>query len=184
MSAFLLRQAARALRAGGIVAYPTEAVFGLGCDPLDPVATERLLELKGRAVHKGLILVGADYRQLAPFVTEPDADRMRRVTGSWPGPHTWVFDAAADAPWWITGGRNTLAVRVTAHPVAAALCRAFGGAIVSTSANRAGMAPARSPLALRRQLPRGIDLILHGGLGGLHQPTTIQDARTGATIRP
>lgn len=183
MSPFALRLAVRALRAGGIVAYPTEAVYGLGCDPLRAGTVERLLALKGRASAKGLILIGAEFAQLAPFVSEPGNDLMRRVTASWPGPHTWVFDAAPGVPWWIRGRHGTVAVRVTAHPVSAALCRAFGGALVSTSANRAGLPPARSPLAVRRQIPRGVDAILHAELGGLARPTTIQDARTGLLLR-
>lgn len=183
MSPFALRLAARALRAGGIVAYPTEAVYGLGCDPLRADAVARLIALKGRPSAKGLILIGAGLAQLAPFVNAPGNGMMRRVMASWPGPHTWVFDAAPDAPRWLTGGRDTIAVRVTAHPAAAALCRAFGGALVSTSANRTGLPPARSPLSVRRQIPRGIDVILHADLGGLARPTAIQDARTGRFLR-
>lgn len=184
MTPFSLRRAALVLRAGGIVAYPTEAVFGLGCDPLNPGAVERLLTLKGRAAAKGFILVGADYAQLAPYVSSPEANLMRRVMQSWPGPHTWVFDATAATPWWLTGGRDTIAVRVTAHPAAAALCRAFGGALVSTSANRSGLQPALSPLAVRRQFTSGVDLIVHENLGGLARPTSIRDARSGVTLRP
>ena len=183
MSPFALRRAAGVLRNGGILAYPTEAVYGLGCDPLNPAAVDRLLVLKGRAAAKGLILIAADFGQLAPFVRLPDKDRMAAIEASWPGPNTWIFEAADATPWWLTGGRDTIAVRVTAHAGAAALCRAFGGALVSTSANRAGLRPARSPLEVRHQLPRGIDLILSGTLGGAARPTRIRDARTGATLR-
>ena len=183
MSPFALRLAAHTLHTGGIVAYPTEAVYGLGCDPLRAETVMRLLALKGRAPAKGLILIGAGFDQLAPFVSTPANNQLRRVMASWPGPHTWVFEAAPDIPWWLSGGRDTIAVRVTAHPTAAALCRAFGGALVSTSANRTDLPPARSPLAVRRQIPRGIDAILHAALGGLERPTTIQDARTGALLR-
>ena len=184
MTPFGLRRAALLLRAGAIVSYPTEAVFGLGCDPLNPRAVEQLLALKGRAAAKGFILIGADYAQLAPFVSNPDSNLMRRVMQSWPGPHTWVFDAAAAAPWWLTGGRDTIAVRVTAHPAAVSLCRSFGGALISTSANRSGLPPARSPLGVRRQFAAGVALILHDTLGGLAHPTSIRDARSGVTLRP
>jgi len=183
LSPFRLRRAGTILRQGGIVAYPTEAVFGLGCAPLHPAAVERLLALKGRAARKGFILIAADFAQIEPFVRPPDADSMSRILSTWPGPHTWVFEAAPGVPHWLTGGRDSIAVRVTAHPAAASLCRAFGGALVSTSANRSGQPPARSPLAVRRQLPKGIDSILHAPLGGLARPTSIRDARTGATLR-
>lgn len=183
MSPFALRRAAATLRHGGILAYPTEAVYGLGCDPLNPVAVDRLLTLKGRAAAKGLILIAAEFDQLAPFVRLPDAARMAIVEAGWPGPNTWIFDAAEAAPWWLTGGRDSIAVRVTAHPGAAALCLAFGGALVSTSANRSGLSPARSPLAVRRHFGERLDFILNGPLGGAGRPTPIRDARTGATLR-
>lgn len=184
MSPFQLRRAVAALRGGGIVAYPTEAVFGLGCDPLQPDAVARLLALKGRGARKGFILIATEFAQVAPFVNLPDQERVQKILATWPGPHTWVFEAAPDVPSWLTGGRETIAVRVTAHPTASALCRSFGGPLISTSANRTGLRPARSPLAVRCQLPAGVDLVLHAPLGGLDRPTSIRDARTGATLRP
>lgn len=178
-----LREAARAIHGGGIIAYPTEAVYGLGCDPLDSAAVELLLELKSRPVNKGLILIASDFDQLSPFVDRLDAARMQPVLDSWPGPNTWILPAAANLPYWLTGSHATLAVRVTDHPVAAALCRSCGTPLVSTSANPSGFRPARTTLSVRRFFPKGVDLIVNGPLGAMDRPTRIRDAISGRTIR-
>ncbi len=184
MSPWKLREAARCFRRGGVIAYPTEAVYGLGCDPLNPKAVMRLLQLKRRSVEKGVILIAADFHQLQPFVRQPSKGRMKQLLESWPGPHTWLLPAAPDAPWWLTGRYDTLAVRVTAHPIAAALCRGCRSALVSSSANLSGRRPPRSALALRRAFsPAGPDCILHGPCSGLNRPTPIRDIRTGDLIR-
>jgi L-threonylcarbamoyladenylate synthase len=171
------------LQAGGVIAYPTEAVYGLGCDPRNQAAFSRLLALKGRPEAKGVILIAADEAQLTPYMAPlPDAI-LARLRRSWPGPVTWIVPAAVGTPAWLTGGRDTIAVRVTAHPPAAALCRAFGGALVSTSANRSDQPPARTKAELQRIFGDALDMIVPGPLGGLTQPTRICDARTGAIIR-
>jgi L-threonylcarbamoyladenylate synthase len=108
---------------------------------------------------------------------------MARVDATWPGPHTWIFPRAADAPAWLAGGHSGIAVRVTAHALAAELCRAFGAALVSTSANRHGEPPARSSADVAHMFGAEIDAILNGPLGGLERPTPIRDAMTGATVR-
>jgi len=180
---FALRRAVACLRGGGIVAYPTEAVYGLGCDPLQGQAVARLLALKGRAAQRGLILIADRLEALERFVILPPGEAGARVRASWPGPVTWILPARAGVPWWLRGPRPGLAVRVTAHPPAAALARAFGGALVSTSANRSGRAPARSALAVRRQLGAGVDLVLSGPLGGRRRPSEIRDAISGQVVR-
>ena len=181
---FLLREAARAIRQGGLVAYPTEGVYGLGCDPWNPLAVERLLRLKSRSMTKGLILLAAGWADLVPFMSPLPVAERDRVLASWPGAITWLLPASPQAPLWLTGGGDRVAMRVTAHPVAAALCRACGKALVSTSANRSGQPPARSALAVRRRfLPGTLDVILHGALGGLSRPTPIRDAVTGVWLR-
>lgn len=183
-SPWRLRLAARALAAGGIIAYPTEAVFGLGCDPRDGAAVGRLLALKSRAAQKGLILIAARLAQLQPFILPLAGDRRSEILASWPGPVTWVLPARPDTPAWLTGGRPSLAVRVTAHPLAAALCQVWGGALVSTSANRGGRPPARTALQVRRRLGRSVDLILAGACGPARRPTQIRDGRSGVLLRP
>ena len=184
MSPFRLREAARRLRRGAVLAYPTEAVYGLGCDPSNAAAVYRLLAIKGRSPAKGLILIAAEFGQFGPYVQALDeGHRMAEILASWPGPNTWLLPATKACPSWLTGRHTTLAVRVTAHPIAAALCRAAGTPIVSTSANRSGRPPARTALQVRLRCGGAPDLVLHGSTGGLSRPTTIRDAATGAVIR-
>lgn len=166
-----------------MVAYPTEAVYGLGCDPLNEAAFARLLALKQRPGDKGVILIAAEEGQLRPYLGDLPEPMLQRLRQTWPGPVTWIVPTAPAAPGWLTGRRDTIAVRVTAHPLAAALCRAFGGALVSTSANRSGEEPARSAAAVQQLFGDQLDAILDGPLGGLERPTRICDARTGAIIR-
>lgn len=177
--------AAAVLRGGGVVAYPTEGVWGLGCDPRDQAATLRLLALKRRAVDKGLILVAASVDQLRAYVDWGALAEARReaVLASWPGPHTWIVPATAAAPAWVRGAHAGVAVRVSAHPPVAALCRAFGAALVSTSANRAGAPPPRVRDQLDPAIAAGVDAILAGDTGTLAQPTTIRDAASDALLR-
>lgn len=177
-----LRLAARELRQGALVACPTEAVWGLSCDPLNRKAVEGLLRLKQRPVDKGLILVAADLEQLAYFIEVPGRTALRRAQDSWPGPATWVFPASPFAPPWITGAHDTVAVRVTAHPLLAALCRRFGGALVSTSANRSGQAPCRNVTELRRRFGPAL-CVVPGATGGRQNPTTIREVATGHLLR-
>jgi len=178
-----LRLAAAVIARGGVLAYPTEAVYGLGCDPWNPAAVARLLWLKRRPPSKGLILIAADFTQLEPFVRRLAAARMDQIFTSWPGPNTWLLPARAATPRWLTGEHATLAVRVTAHPVAAALCRIFGGAIVSSSANLSDRRPARTALAVRQRLAGVPDLILAGDCGGAERPSCIRDGATGRILR-
>lgn len=180
---FRLRQAARWIKAGGIVAYPTEGVYGLGCHPRLEAAVLRLLAIKKRDINKGLILIAADFDQLREYVVPLDEEAMRPVLASWPGPFTWLLPARPSAPGWVRGNHETIAVRVTAHPTASALCRAAGTALVSTSANLSGRAPSRSAVEVRKQLGTEVDFLLSGPLGTLHRPTPILDGRTGAFVR-
>jgi L-threonylcarbamoyladenylate synthase len=176
-----LRRAARRLQEGGIVAYPTEGVYGLGCDPFDAHAVERLFVLKRRPLHKGLILLAADFSQIEAFLEVTPAMRDR-LLATWPGPVTWIVPVTKEMPDWLVRD-GTVAVRVSAHPLAAALCRAFGGPIVSTSANPSGRPPARNALQTRRYFPRREAFVLTGATGGLNRPTPIYDARSGQRLR-
>ena len=169
-----IEQAAALLHGGGLLAYPTEAVWGLGCDPDNEAAVLRLLQLKQRPLDKGLILV--DLPALPPA-------RLAAVLATWPGPNTWVMPAAADAPAWISGGRGSIAVRISDHPPVVALCQAFGGPLVSTSANFGGKPPAYSRDELDPALLDGIDAVIAGDTGGLESPTPIRLAVDGRVLR-
>lgn len=178
-----LHQAVALLKVGAVIAYPTEAVWGLGCDPLSQAACNRIFELKQRDWRKGLIVVASDFDQLLPYIRLPSASAQKRAFATWPGPATWVFPCADDAPMWLTGERDNIAVRVSAHPVVRALCQRFGGALVSTSANRAGEPPARSASEVRLRLRWRTPYLVPGALGGRDQPTPIRSAITGAILR-
>jgi L-threonylcarbamoyladenylate synthase len=176
-------RAARIVRSGGVIAYPTEAVFGLGCLPDDERAVMRILAIKQRSWRKGLVLIGATLAQLERYAVLPPEPRRSEILATWPGPVTWALTARPGAPRWISGGRDSVAVRLTAHPLARELCARAGSALVSTSANVSRRPPHRRILALRRDLGRALDCVLAGELGGLAQPTVIRDGRTGKTLR-
>lgn len=176
-------QAAQILRTGGVLAYPTEAVFGLGCDPANNDAIARLLKLKGRPQQKGLICIAADFAQVAPWLDLRHRDQIDRAKQSWPGPITWILKARAHAPAAVCREDGTIAVRVTAHPPAIELCRAFAGPIVSTSANTAGAPPARGHAALAHYFGTRIEGVMIGPLGDATRPTQIFSGATGERLR-
>jgi L-threonylcarbamoyladenylate synthase len=177
-----LRQAVLTLQQGGVIAYPTEAVFGVGCDPWNEEAVLDLLALKQRSWTKGLILIASDFNQLQDFIEPVSADILQQLQASWPGPVTWLLPARESVPAYLTGLHDSIAVRVTAHPLTASLCDAFGGAIVSTSANLTGRRPARNVHQVRWQLPE-LDYVLPGACGGADRPSQIRDALSGEIIR-
>ena len=171
------------LRLGSIIAYPTEAVYGLGCDPFNHNAVTQLLMLKKRSLEKGFILIASTWKQVASLTQPIDPKALARVFQSWPGPFTWVFPASSKVPSWIRGKHPTTAIRVTDHPIAKLLCHRFGGPIVSTSANREGENPIRNVRMFRMIFGKQINKILEGPLGLSHRPTEIRDAITGEVLR-
>lgn len=178
-----IKQAARRVAAGGLIAYPTEAVFGLGCDPLDAQAVWRLLALKRRSPTKGLIVIAADPGQLRGLVRLDGPGLPERLAETWPGPVTWILPARPAVPPWLRGVHSGLAVRVTAHPIARALC-ARAGPLVSTSANPAGRPPARSAMKVRAYFGAELDYIVPGEVDRRAQPTEIRDGGSGRVLRP
>lgn len=175
MSHWHLRQAASILHAGGIIAYPTETVFGLGCDPLNHNAVHSLLALKQRPVEKGLILIGARLEHLLPFIHVSDDKLLQKLLAPTPQPTTWVVPARPHTPSWLTGQHDSIAIRITSHPIAAAICNRFHGAIVSTSANPAGQPPARSSLSVKRYFGDKLDYLLHAAINTNNKPSEIRD---------
>jgi L-threonylcarbamoyladenylate synthase len=177
-----IRHAARILQAGGVIAYPTEGVFGLGCLPDNPDAVGKVLNIKSRDPAMGLILIVSDSGQIAKWIELPSGDLDLKPASN--NPVTWIIPASDDAPPWICGDHDSLAVRLTTHPVARALCEETDSAIVSTSANITGHAPARHSMVLRRQFGTLVDYIVPGECGPATGPSEIRDYVTGAIVRP
>ena len=171
------------IRQGKVIAYPTEAVFGLGCDPENIDAVSRILQIKHRALDKGFILIASSWDQIQPMVMYLKPDLLTRVFETWPGPITWLFPASKHVPSWIRGNHDSVAVRVTAHPIAKALCEQFGHPIISTSCNKSGDTPARDIRTIQLTLNDTVDYAIDGPLGGRLTPSEIRDALTGETIR-
>lgn len=178
-----IEAASDTLKQGLLIAYPTEAVFGLGCDPFNEKAVNDLLSLKHRSVEKGLILIAHDWDQIEDLCAPMDETALHRARSTWPGPATWVFPASEKAPRWICGNHASIALRITQHPLASALCAAFGGPIVSTSANIEGEPPAKDIATIESYFKSDLPLILEGSLGNLAKPTPIKDVLTGETFR-
>lgn len=178
-------QAVAVLRRGGVIAYPTEGVWGLGCDPFDATAVRRLLAIKQREEWKGLIVIAASLSQIAGLIDLDalPAERLRAVRATWPGPNTWLLPCPPQVPVWLRGMHSTLALRVSAHRPVVKLCNAYGGPLVSTSANLAGQPPAVTAEQLDPVLLATIDGVLIGETGGLTTPTSIRDAASGVAIR-
>jgi L-threonylcarbamoyladenylate synthase len=180
-------QIAAIIAQGGIVAYPTEAVFGLGCDPNNQAAVQRLLTLKQRPIEKGLIIIAANLAQLTDYILPLDAKLDAQLAKTWPGAVTWLLPASRATPCWITGQHSSIAVRVSAHDACQQLCQVYGKAIVSTSANPSECMPARSISAVQAYFNKGtndrVDAIFDAPLGEYSQPTEIRDALTQQLIR-
>lgn len=179
-----IKLTARLMAAGGITAYPTESVWGLGCDPNSVAAVTRILALKRRKVSKGLILIAANVGMFKPYLSLLTTRQYRTMAEAWPGSVTWLVPDNGAAPAWITGGQPTLALRVTAHPVAAALSQAFGGALVSTSANLHSLPEARTLTKVKVYFGNNIDAYAPGKVGRASKPSEIRDLVSGAIIRP
>lgn len=187
LSSIHVDTAVAALKQGGIIAYPTEAVWGLGCDPFSQQAVLKLLALKQRPMDKGLIIIAANVEQVDPYLQLLSSQERERVIETWQNskqPTTWVVPVSPDFPQWVRGEHLSVAIRVSAHPPVQALCSAFGGAIISTSANITGQPTALTSEQIVTIFADGIDYILPASLGGQKNPSQIRDARTGAVLRP
>jgi L-threonylcarbamoyladenylate synthase len=178
-----IRESVRRLAAGGVIAYPTETVFGLGCDPFNAAAVLRLLELKQRSSTHGLILIASDFTRLEPLLQPVSPEVNNRLMETWPGPVSWVLPCLPEIPLWLRGRHPTLAVRVTSHPLARSLCEAWNGPLVSTSANLRGKPPATSAMGVRMAFDDSLDYILHGRVSRSGKPSEIRDGLTGRVLR-
>lgn len=156
-----LRRAADTIRHGGVIAYPTETVYGLGCDPFNGIAVLRLLELKIREWRKGLILVAADFEQILPLIQVDDPSHLAKTIAQENAVVTWVVPANPQLPQWIRGEHDSIAVRISRHKLVNELCRILHQPIVSTSANPSTLQPATNALQVQRYFGKQLDYILH-----------------------
>lgn len=173
------------IQQGGVIAYPTEAVYGLGCDPDDDSAIQKLLAVKQRPWQKGLILVASDFQQLAPYIDETQltSAQLAFAFSQWPGPFTFVMPVKKHVSKYLCGEFDSIAVRVSAHQGVRELCETLGKPLVSTSANLAGEAPALNAAEILASFTGKIDALVLGDLGAQRQPSTIIDARSGKILR-
>lgn len=178
-----IKVATEVVRAGGVIAYPTESCYGLGCDPRRHYAVQRLLIMKRRHWQHGLILIAARVQQLKKYIDFDQQHALQRAIAVWPGPYTWLMPCRPQVSKWIKGQHRTIAVRVTAHRGAAALCNHARLALISTSANRHGRPPARSAKAVRREFGDDVDYVLVGNLGKQKRQSQIRDAATNQIVR-
>ncbi len=175
-----IRRGVEHLRRGGVIAYPTEGVWGLGCDPRQRRALRRILALKGRPQHKGVLLVAGRAVETRHYWSAQGIDPAL-LARLWPGT-TLVLPAAPKVPFWIRGRHEGIAVRISTHPAIVVLSRVFGGAMVSTSANPAGQQPARDLRTLYRYFGRSL-WVLPARLGGQRRPSRMVDACSGRVLR-
>ena len=161
---------------GGVIAYPTEAVFGLGCDPDNDTAIQKLLAVKQRPWQKGLILVASNFDQLTPYIDESQltSAQLQFAFSKWPGPFTFVMPIKPAVSKLLCGEFASIAVRVSAHPVVRALCDALQKPLVSTSANLAGEDPVVLAEHILSDFEGKIDALVMGTLGEQRQPSTIK----------
>lgn len=179
-------QAVRVLHQGGVIAYPTEAVYGLGCDPKDLSAVKKILEIKQRKKEKGLILVAANFEQLKPYLIPLEKHIEEKLIASWCGscsPITWIVPAKSEVSDYLKGSFDSLAIRVSHHPLVKELCEMFAGAIVSTSANISKQEAARTSEQVKETFHNRIDFVLEGETNIHAQPSEIRDALTDQVIR-
>jgi len=181
----MMTSAEEAFYQGGIIAYPTEAVFGLGCDPDNSQAIEKLLRIKNRSPNKGLILLAANYSQLLPYIDDSKIpqDKRSRVLSRWPDGITQLVPKNNKLSQLLTGKFSTIAVRLTSQPDVVALCNKVNKPIVSSSANLSGQQPAKTWQEVEETLSEAVDFIIKGNTLGYTQPSKIIDALTGETIR-
>lgn len=182
-----LSNALNALHNQGVIAYPTESVFGLGCDPDCELAIAKILQIKNRPAHKGLILIAANIEQLKNYAdfNSLDAQQLAAINKTWPGPFTWVIPAQKSLCKLISGDFDSVAVRVSAHPVVQQLCLQFGKPIISTSANLSGLEPCTTSRQVYDMFAGQplLACIVDAPVSGLSAPSQIYDARSGKRLR-
>jgi|TARA_Y100000310_G_scaffold345092_3_gene461742 L-threonylcarbamoyladenylate synthase len=183
MSRWRTALASKTLWQGGIIAYPTEAVWGLGCLPDNLEGVLKILALKKRSMDKGVILVAADISQFDLYLKGLSKQQLAHLQSAWPGPVTYLVADNGNAPGWVVGDNDTVALRVSDHPTVKSICRAADSALVSTSANPAGQKPARNSYWVRKYFGDQLDMIYPGELGARSNASEIRDLASNRVLR-
>lgn len=170
------------LKRGGLVAYPAEACYGIGCLPRHAHALRKLIRLKKRPQNKGMIVIGNSLPQLRPLLQRPSESLAAMLENEWPAPTTFLLPCRRLPPLLRGKGRSKLAVRVPAHEGARQLCAIAGTPLVSTSCNRSGGRPCKSRREAQRLFGRDV-WIIGGRIGRQKTPSRIIDAETGKRLR-
>ncbi len=176
-------QASQILHSSGVIAYPTETVWGIGCDPQQPSALSRVIELKNRDAKKGLILIAGKIEQFDFLLHDLPQEQYIKLQNSWPGAVTWLVPHNNRVHPLIHGQFSTVAIRVSSHKMVEQLCEEFGGPIVSTSANLAGQSTIKNAIQAHKFLGHDLDFILQGSLGNVSNPSRIIDLKSGRILR-
>ena len=178
-----LDQTAALIKAGGVIAYPTESVFGLGCDPFNEQAVLKLLSMKQRSVEQGLILIASNIRQILPLIQPQHADDLARALKTWPGHYTWVFPKSSSVPSWVSGKYNSIAIRVSNHPTVKLLCDRLNHPLVSTSANISKQVDLNSIKRIKEVFDDKIAFYIDAPTGNEKLASPIRDAHTLKILR-
>lgn len=182
MSPWALNRLAQAISAGAVIGYPTDTIWGFGCDPLNYASVERILKIKNRSADKGLILLSSQLEHCLPYI-DIDAQHHELLLEPRERPTTWLVNASEKCPWWIRGSFSTVAIRICDHPLMRVLCAQLESPLVSTSANRAGRPAVRNALQMRRQFADELDLIVTGFQTGGGSASEIKSLASGVTLR-
>lgn len=171
------------IQSGGIIVYPTESIYGLGCNPFKEEAVLNLLSLKKRSVKKGLILIASHVQQILPLIQPIVANDLARALKTWPGHHTWIFPKSSLTPTWVSGSFDTIAVRVSSHPIVKVLCDKLDLPLVSTSANLTNHTALKSINEIKIQFGDKIDAYINAPLGNQAKASKMTVAHSSKQLR-
>jgi len=170
------------LKSGGIIAYPTEAVYGIGCDPYNKNSVKKITQIKKRESRKSYILVASELSQLSNLININSLSE--EVLNSWPGHNTWLIKPKKNIPSWLMDNENGLiAIRVSSHPEIVELCQFFKNPIISTSANISGNKILKNHHDVEKIFGSDLDYLVLGNVGEHPEPSIIKDMKTGKVIR-
>ena len=170
------------LKSGEVIGYPTEAVYGIGCDPWNQSSVEKIAKIKGRKNSQTFLMVASSIGQLTDLI---DISKLSpQVASSWPGHTTWLIKAKENVPYWLQDEQtNKVGIRISNHPLVIELCNAFGKPIISTSANVSGKEEIKNQQEFIRTFSSDINYLVDGDLGDYDETSVIIDMETNKKIR-